>query len=63
MPIKYLPKALLMTAIGVTLFMNMPDSVTRLPDWAFVSIFMSAMLVGWLVAEGLFKAVLWYFKR
>lgn len=64
MPIKYLPKAVVSVVIGVVLFLRiMPDSIKGMPEWVFYSKFALSLLVGWLVATGLFKAFRWYLNR
>lgn len=64
MPIQYLPKAIVSTVIGVILFMNvMPNSIKGMPEWVFYSISAISMLIGWLVATGIFKTVQWYINR
>jgi len=64
MPIKYLPKAIVSAGIGVVLFMSvMPNSIKGTPEWEFFSIFGGSLLFGWLVATGIFKAVIWLLNR
>jgi hypothetical protein len=64
MPIKYLPKAIVSTVIGVVLFMSvMPNSIKGMPEWEFYSIFAGSLLFGWLVATGIVKAVIWLMNR
>ncbi len=64
MPIKYLPKALLSAIIGAALFMNiMPNSITGMSEWIFYLALAGSLLIGWLVATGIFRAGRWYLNR
>ena len=58
-PLKDVPKAVLATIIGVSMFMNiMPDQVEGTPFRTFFYlIFAGSLLIGWLVATGIFKAL------
>jgi hypothetical protein len=59
-PIKSIPKILLATVIGVLLFMGiMPDKIGRMPESVFFLIVGGSLLVGWLVATGIFRLARW----
>ena len=64
MPIKYIPKALVSAIIGGVLFMSvMPNSIKGMAAWTFYSIFGFSLIVGWVVATGVFRVVSWYLNR
>jgi hypothetical protein len=59
-PIKSIPKILLATIIGVSLFMGiMPDKIGKMPESVFFLIFGGSLLVGWLAATGVFRLARW----
>ena len=63
-PIKSIPKIMLSTVIATVLFMSiMPHKLNGMPTSVFYLILAVSLLVGWLVATGLFKAVLWGWDR
>ena len=63
-PVKSLPKMILSAVIASVLFMSiMPDKLNGMPARVFYFIFAASVLVGLLVATGLFKAVLWGLDR
>ena len=64
MPIRYLPKAIVSAVIGTVIFMSvMPNSIKGMPEWVFFSIFAGSLLIGWAIATGIFRAVVWFLNR
>jgi hypothetical protein len=59
-PIKSIPKILLSMVLAVLLFMGiMPDKIGRMPEFVFFLILGGSLLVGWLVATGIFRLARW----